>query len=50
MMVVGSVAEFNTAPAEVRNHPTLLRIQLVRVLKKPPTTVVTAACATQLSG
>ncbi len=50
MTVLGSVAEFSTVPAEARDHPTLLRIQFVRVLKKPLTTVVAAACVTQLSG
>jgi hypothetical protein len=48
--VEDSLAEVSTPPAEVRNHPTLLRIQLVNVLKKPPTTVEVTACVTQLSG
>ena len=39
-----------TAPAAVRNHPTLLSTQLVNVLKKPPTTVFVTVCVTQLSG
>jgi hypothetical protein len=50
MMVVGSDADVSTAPAAVRNHPTLLSTQLVKVLKKPPTTVFVTECATQLSG
>jgi hypothetical protein len=50
MTVVGSVAELSTAPADVRNHPTLLRIQFVSEVKKPPTTTEAATCVTQLSG
>src|SRR5580700_7825685 len=48
--VVDSLAEVSTPPAEVRNHPTLSRIQLVKELKNPPTTVVVTACVTQLNG
>src|ERR1035438_2336968 len=48
--VEGSLAEVSTAPADERNHPTLLRIQFVRVLKKPPTTVEVTTCVTQLKG
>jgi hypothetical protein len=50
MTVDASLAEDNTEPADERNHPTLLRIQFVRVLKKPPMTVEVTTCVTQLRG
>ena len=45
----GFDSQVSTTPADERNHPTLLRTQFVRVLKKPLTTVVVAAWVTQLS-
>jgi hypothetical protein len=50
MMVVGSDADVSTAPAAVRNHPTLLSTQLVNVSKNPPTNVSVTEWVTQLSG